>query len=705
MNGWTLSARRRALCPALMVALALPVAVAAEPTESWTQWGGPRHDFKAPAEGVADSWGEHGPKVLWTRELGDGYSTILVEDGRLYTMYRAGDQEAVICLDAATGETIWEHRYDHDPHEGHVTQFGVGPRATPLISGDRIYTIGVAGMMHSLNKHTGEVVWGHNLWGEVFGGNKLAHGYASSPIAYKDMVIALVGHESSDGEGGDGDGEGDGGNGDGGGKSIVAFDKEDGSVVWANLRYENSYSTPQILRVDGQEQLVAFMAKELIGVDPETGEELWRYPQENQFEQNINPPTLVDGRYLFLSSPQAGARGLKLTNKDGKTEVEELWSSRKIQFYHVTSVNDGDWVYGSSGTRSPAFMSAVNVKTGEIPWRKRGIGKANSVYADGRVIVLDEDGKLYLTTASPEDLTIHSEAEILDRVAWSAPTIVGRNMYVRDKVKIMALDLSASQSSDAAMAAGTMEPAEKAEATEAVETAEATEEVAEAEPEKEDSEAIRILKKVDAAAKAVTGVRYRAKAEPGGFATTFMRAAEGEAVMFGWNGQPEKFYGHVKTTHRGSDEPLEVAGGGDGETYFLIDHQAKKAYQDMDPNVMGSGRNALGSIVMAEFVHPTPFDDEINADEAELLGKETVAGVECYTIRVVYSDRRGESIWYVSTEDHLPRKRVRKFTDPQQGEGSIEVTITDLEVDPEVEPDTFKLELPEGYEKIDDFAP
>ncbi len=667
---------RRATIPSLILALLLPVAAVAEPTDNWTQWGGPGTDFRAPAEGIADSWGEYGPKQLWSRELGDGYSTILVEGERLYTMYRSGDLEAVISLDSGTGETIWEHRYNHDPHPGHATQFGTGRRASPGTAGAGIYTIGVAGMMHSLKKEDGEVVWGHNLWGEVFGGNKLPHGYASSPIEYGDTVIALVGGE---------------------GKSIVAFNKVDGSVAWQSMSYRNSYATPQVLEVDGEEQLVAFMAKELVGVNPSTGEELWRYPQENQFEQNINPTTLVDGQYLFLSSPQAGARGLKLSHKDGKTEVEELWSSRKIQFYHVTSVNDGDWVYGSSGTRSPAFMSAVNVKTGEIPWRKRGIGKANAVYADGRVIVLDEDGKLYLTTATPEDLTIHSEVELLDRVAWSAPTIVGKNMYVRDKVKIMALDLSASATEKAPVATETAEATERTETTETAEVAE---------PAAEDSEAVKLLKKVDAAIKAVKSVRYKGTAIPSGVATNFMSAAEGEGVMVGWTGGgPEKFHGRVKTTRQGTGEPMEITGGGDGETYFLIDHQAKKAYQDMDPDVLGSGGQALNSIGMLEFVHPNPFDDEIGADVAEIQGKETVGGVECYKVHVKYSGGRGESTWFFSTEDYLPRRRIRYFTIPQQGEGTLEITITDLEIDPQVRPETFRMKLPKGYEKVDDFAP
>ena len=308
MNDRTSGASARILVAALGVAMTLPLAVLGdEPQRSWTQWGGPDQNFTAPAEGIADSWGEYGPKQLWSRELGDGYSAILVEDGRLYTMYRAGDQEAVICLDAGTGETIWEHRYDHNARPGHVMQFGDGPRATPLISGDRIYTIGVAGMMHSLKKEDGEVVWGHNLWGEVFGGNVQQHGYASSPIEYGDTVIALVGGE---------------------GKSIVAFDKDDGSVVWQSMSHPNSYSSPRILEVNGREQLVAFMRDALVGADPATGEELWSYPMDNRSQQNISPPVLVDGEYLFMSSVNDGSRGLKLVpGEDGDTEVEELWST------------------------------------------------------------------------------------------------------------------------------------------------------------------------------------------------------------------------------------------------------------------------------------------------------------------------------------------------------------------------------------------
>ena len=402
-----------------LVAVALGIGIAGA-GDSWTQWGGPHMNFKADSSELAEKWSDDGPRKLWARELGDGYSAILVDSGRLYTMYRADDKEIVVALNAKTGETIWEHAYEDSPREGHVAQFGSGPRSTPLISGKQIYTIGVAGRMHCLNKNTGKVVWSQELWGDELGGNFLNHGYSSSPIAYKNTVIALVGGEGS---------------------SIVAFNKKTGKVAWKNLDFKNSYSTPRVLNVDGDEQLVTFMAEQLIGVDPDNGELKWQYPHQNQWGQNINMPALIDDKYMLLSSPEAGAKGIKLTSKDGKAEIEEVWSTRKIQYYHVTTVQNGDYVYGSTGTRTPAFMSAVNIKTGEIAWRKRGFAKANVVAADGRLIILDEDGKLYLTTATPEDLTVHSEAEVLERVAWTVPTIVGKMMYVRDKTNITAFDL------------------------------------------------------------------------------------------------------------------------------------------------------------------------------------------------------------------------------------------------------------------------
>ncbi len=419
--GRTVSTRRlAAIVFALTVCSCLPAsrAVADGPVApSWTQWGGPTRDFRAPAGRLAAEWPEGGPQTLWRRSIGEGHSAVLYEDGRLYTMHRQGEDEIVLCLDAATGQTNWETPYTA-VYDG-LRQYGSGPRSTPLLVGDRLFTVGVTGRMLALGKHDGEILWSAELWGEELGGNHLGHGYASSPLAFQDTVIVPVGGE---------------------GASIVAFDQSSGTIRWRAHSLRNSYSSPKLLTLAGRLQLVVFMAEELISLDPETGELLWSWSHANQWGHNITMPS-VDEDVLFFSSPQAGARGLRIVATPDGFETQQVWSSRRIQFYHAATVQDGRWVYGSTGLTSPAFMTAVDIRTGETAWKKRGFGKANCIEADGRLIILDENGVLYLARATPDDLVVDAQAQLLDRYAWSVPTIVDQTMYVRNQGEILAVDL------------------------------------------------------------------------------------------------------------------------------------------------------------------------------------------------------------------------------------------------------------------------
>jgi outer membrane protein assembly factor BamB len=214
------------------------------------------------------------------------------------------------------------------------------------------------------------------------------------------------------------------------------------STSWKKHSFKNSYSTPVFINLDGEEQMVTFMAKEIVGVDPKNGDLKWRYEHGNQWGQNVCQPIWNAANHvLFFSSPEAGARGVKLTKAGDKTEVEQLWSTKKIQFYHVTSVGLGDYVFGSTGTMGPSFFAAVNVKDGNIAWRERDFAKATCVYADGRFIILDENGELGLASATPEAFSVHSKVKLLDKSAWTVPTVVGKTLFARDKKNILALDL------------------------------------------------------------------------------------------------------------------------------------------------------------------------------------------------------------------------------------------------------------------------
>ncbi len=405
---------------ALMLSI---VAIPASPAAAqWPQWGGPHQDFKAEGKGLADEWPDEGPRKLWTQKLGEGYSAIVADGNDLLTMFREENQEVVVCLNAKTGKKVWEYKYDAPVHEGHVAQFGNGPRSTPLVYDKRVYTIGVAGMMHCLSRKTGKVVWSHDLWKE-FDGTILNHGYSSSPFGYKNLIITMVGGKAH---------------------SIVAFDKKTGKVVWKRHDFGNSYSTPKLITVDGEEQLLCFMAGEIAAISPQTGKLLWSQKHENQWKQNISLPIWDEKDHLlFISSAGPGSKGLKLSHKGKKTDVEEAWNNKRVGIHHTNAIQIGDCVYTSTGGMgAPGLFYAVDIKTGKTKWKERGFSKANAIYADGKLIILDEDGNLGLIDPSPEKFKIIAQVPLLSKVSWTVPTLVGTTLFVRDQNEILALDLS-----------------------------------------------------------------------------------------------------------------------------------------------------------------------------------------------------------------------------------------------------------------------
>ena len=392
----------------------------AQAQSDWTQWGGPNRDFVINSKGLAATWPATGPKQLWSRPLGAGHSAILASGNTLYTTYGVDEQEVVIALAADTGKTIWEYKYA-TPSAGMNYEYGIGPHSTPLLVGDLLYSVGATGKLFALDKKTGRVAWSHDLWKE-YGGTKMDRGYSCSPLAYKNTIILTLGGQ---------------------GQTLIAFNQKDGSIAWKNQTLDMSPSSPMIVNVDGQDQLIAFLGKVVAGLDPNNGNLIWTHPHVTEWGLNISTPVWGKDNLLFISSAYSGgSRVLRLSHKDGKMTVEEVWASRRMRLHHGTAIRIGDYIYGSSGDFGPAFFAAVNVKTGEIAYQDRTFPKSNLVLAGERLIILDEDGNLALATASPTELKVISKVSVLKNLAWTVPTLVGTKLYLRDRRTITAFDLS-----------------------------------------------------------------------------------------------------------------------------------------------------------------------------------------------------------------------------------------------------------------------
>jgi outer membrane protein assembly factor BamB len=387
----------------------------------WLVWGGPHRNFIVNSAPLADHWPASGPKRLWSRPLGDGYSAIAEEAGVLYTAYHTGQDDVIVALNAKTGRDIWKFSYANPFTNSYSEAVGSGLYAMPQIFGDRLLTASGTGKIHSLDKKSGKVVWSHDLYKE-FGGTALIFGYSCHPLPYKDTLIYMVG---------------------GKGNSGIAFRQSDGGVVWKNLDLPNSYSSPILITVDGQEQVVGMFADYIAGFSPANGQEYWRHPHKEQNAGiNISTPIWAPGNLLFAGTGYGvGSVLLELHQSGGKTTVKQVWANNRFELHFDSAILKDGYLYFSRGHHGPVFLTCIELKTGDVKWQDRQFAKAELVAADGKVIAADEDGTLALLRVSPEKLEVLAKVSILKHIAWTPPTLVGSTLYVRDRETIAAYDL------------------------------------------------------------------------------------------------------------------------------------------------------------------------------------------------------------------------------------------------------------------------
>lgn len=410
---------------ALAILLLLPALSGARspggsPATAWPQWGGPSRNFVVQTPPLVTSWPDGGPRRLWQRSLGDGFSAIVTDGATLYTLYRDGSNDVAVAIDARSGETRWEARSYAPFVETCSERLGPAPRAAPLIDGDRLVTVSAGGLMQVMDRATGRRLWQRDL----FEGNAASMrpcGYSASPLAYKGLIITTAG---------------------GRGRGVVAVEAASGLIAWQSQDFENAYSSPILINLEDRPEVVVFTYGEVSGINPDTGALEWTHPHPADLGVNVATPIWNEDRTLFVSSAyNGGSRMLKLSRRTGSVIVDEVWSTKRVRIHFGNAVRLGSRIYASNGDFGAAPLAAIDAGTGDMVWRDRSLARSTLVGAGDKLVILDEDGNLAIATPGETGLTVHAKAQVLGERAWTPPTLVGTTLYVRDRSRIMALDL------------------------------------------------------------------------------------------------------------------------------------------------------------------------------------------------------------------------------------------------------------------------
>lgn len=385
----------------------------------WPQWRGPNRDGISAETDFLTDWREDGPKLLWEKPTGEGFSTPTITQGCVYLLVqdpKTPEDEAVVCWDAKTGDEKWRFRYPARFAES----FGNGPRASVTVDGELLYTVGGTGVMHCLKvtprSADGEVVWRHNLL-EEFGASNLRWGVSFSPLVVGDLVYAMPGGPN--------------------GNSLAAFNKTTGKLAWKNLDDQAGYSSPIHVSLAGENQILFFTAAGLASVEPLTGKLLWSYPWETTYGCNVATPIVVND-YVFISSGYGkGCAVLKIEKQNGVLTPNLVYANTRMRNHFSSSVFWQDHIYGFNDS----ILTCLEFRTGTPRWKQSGFDKGSLLLAGGHLIILGERGTLAIAEASPREYTEKANFQISREQCWTMPVLVNGLLYVRDQKLLRCLDL------------------------------------------------------------------------------------------------------------------------------------------------------------------------------------------------------------------------------------------------------------------------
>ncbi len=399
-------------CSSWLLAL---ICLAAGPTtafsQDWTQWRGPQRDGKAAAE-FLPSVLPSGLERLWQVEVGRGYSSPVVAGDRVYLLTREADEEVVRALDLSTGATIWRQSYAA-PYEVNVsaTAHGDGPKSTPALSGGKLYTFGIDGILSCYDAETGDLTWRHQFASE-YPTTSPIYGASASPLVDGDRVFIHVG------------GYHDG--------AIAAFDADTGEPIWATRGDGPGHTSPILLQLHGQRQLVTQTDAHIVGVAADSGRVLWQIPFTTDYDQSVVTP-VADGDHLIFSGLDRGVFAVEILRDGDSWTFAELWRNDDLPMYMSSPVLLGSRLFGFSHKQSGQFF-AIDAATGETLWTSRGREGDNAALVGlaNRLVALTDGGELIVLPADGGEFQPLARYEVAQSSTYAHPVPTRQGVLIKD---------------------------------------------------------------------------------------------------------------------------------------------------------------------------------------------------------------------------------------------------------------------------------
>lgn len=371
------------------------------------QFYGPNRDGRVTTDGSLD-WVGHPPVEVWRRPMGLGWSGFAVVGSRAVTQEQRGEEEWVSCYDLGSGELLWKHT---DEARFDEKMSGAGPRSTPTVVGERVWTAGATGILNCLDLQTGKLVWTRQVLDEN-GATNLQWGKSTSPLWIDGQVVVSGGMSRA---------------------TLVCYDAETGEPKWTYDGNGASFSSPIVAKIDGVEQIVSLNSVDATGNDPKTGEELWRWDWPGAFPKVGQPVIVGDGKVLLTASYGAGGHLLQVERKGEAWSVSRLWQTSRMKTKFSSATVIGDFAYGID----ESIFACIDLSDGSKVWKGGRYGFGQQLLVNGETfLVQTERGRVVLVAATPEEHRELGELAGLEDsggISWNPPTLAGRYLLLRNE--------------------------------------------------------------------------------------------------------------------------------------------------------------------------------------------------------------------------------------------------------------------------------